>query len=184
MLIEMPSTVQEAWGEAVAADFSLWLEGVMTERLVDKNDFSLTLRRLDDVERGVEGVRTEVRELRQDMDVRFDRMQGRFDERFDRQVAQMDERFDQFSARMDERFDRFAAKMDERLDRFAAKMDERLDRFTTHFDERLNRQSAELNGRFDRLQAQLTQQARWSVAVLATFATVVALLIGIGQMRP
>jgi chromosome segregation ATPase len=42
----------------------------------------------------------------------------------------------------------------------------------------------EMNERFDRVHEQMASQIRWSVGLLAVFGTLIAILVGIGQIAP
>ena len=72
----------------------------------------------------------------------------------------------------------------ERFDRLSVQFDERFDRLGAQFDERLDRMGADFNARFDRLQEQMASQMRWSIGLLAIFGTIIAILVGIGQLAP
>ena len=115
MPLALPRTVQKAWGEEVAADFTDWfefvleeravkpvisrVEAMLEERTVSRDEFRQILSRLDILERDVADLKTEVRDLRREMNERFRQVDERFDrinERFDR----MNERFDQMYERM------------------------------------------------------------------------------------
>jgi hypothetical protein len=49
--------------------------------------------------------------------------------------------------------------------------------------ERFDRQATDINARIDRLQAMMMSQTRWTVGTLALFGTLIAILVGIGQLR-
>jgi tetrahydromethanopterin S-methyltransferase subunit G len=92
MAITMPRTVIEALGEEAAADFAHWFETILRERTVSRDEHHQILSRLDVLERVVSDLVVEVRELRREMDERFDRVNERFDrmsERFDRMYERM-----------------------------------------------------------------------------------------------
>jgi len=120
MLVKMPDTIQNAWGEVAVRDFTIWLEAVMTERTVSQDAWGQAQGRFDAVEirltnvekrldaveirltiveRELAELKVEVRELRREMNERFDRVIAMFNERFDRQAAEMNARFAQMSGR-------------------------------------------------------------------------------------
>lgn len=141
MIARLPETVQHAWGDAVARDFSGWMEDVMAERAVNRDEWGEVQFRLDGVEtrlgqvetrltiveHGLSELKVDVRELRRETTERFDRLQAMFDDRFDRL-------------------------------------------------------SLEMAGRFDHLNRQLLYQTRLSLGLLGVFGTVIAILVGIGQL--
>ncbi len=183
MLAAIPRTVQEAWGETATTDFSAWLERVMTEQAVGHDDFTKVEERLDDVdvrltkveerlenvemrltlvESGLADLKTEVRQFRQEITERMDRLQ-----------AQNAELIERLMLHLTDRSEHTVTVVDDRLDRTIATIDDRLDRMQARFDDR-----------FDRLQAQMAVQTRWSVGVLALFGTIIAMLVGIAQLTP
>ena len=185
----MPDTIQKALGEAATRDFTPWLEKFMTERTVGQDTWKLAQARFDGLEAGqmkvetrldglearqmkvetrLDGVesrltmvehdlaelKVEVKDLRRDIHARLDRLVMLFTDRFDRQASEMSARFAEVNAR----FDRHAAEV--------------------------NTRCSEGNDRCDRLQQQMLSQTRWTVGTLALFGTLIAILVGIGQLRP
>jgi len=110
----MPQSVREAWGDQAAQDFSAWLDEVLAERTVPRDEWRQVLSRLEVLEHDMSEVKTELRDLRREMNERFDRMNERFDQMYDRIMV----------------------------------------------------------------------QTRWTIGVLALFGTVIAILVGIGQLSP
>ena len=92
MIITIPRSVREAWGEEATEDFIRWFDQAMRETTVSREESRQILSRLDTLEHDMAAVKEEVRELRREMNERFDRMNERFD--------QMNERFDQMYDRM------------------------------------------------------------------------------------
>ena len=113
MPLTLPRTVREAWGEEAATDFADWFELILEERTVSRDEFRQILSRLDILERDVSDLKTEVRDLRREMNERFDRMYIEMNGRFERLQAEMNERFD----RMNERFDRMNERFDQMYER-------------------------------------------------------------------
>jgi len=103
------------------------LEGIILEKIrthsVSRDEFREVLSRLDLIEHDVADLKVEVRELRREMNERFDRLYKEMNERFDRLYKEMNERFD----RMNERFD----KMNERFDRMNERFDQMYERMTS-----------------------------------------------------
>jgi len=118
LITQLPETVQSAWGEPAVRDFTAWLEGVMADGAVGRDEFGRMDTRLTIVEHDVADIKINQREMRREMNERFERIS-----------AQMDERFDQLGERM-------------------------------------------------------TTQMRWSMSVLVVVATLVTVLVGLGQMMP
>jgi len=99
----MPLSVQQTLGPEATGDLSQWLEIVLVEYAVRRDEYREVLSRLDILEHDVADVKDRITELHRTMDERFDRMNSEMNERFDR----MNERFD----RMNERFDQMYERM-------------------------------------------------------------------------
>ena len=102
-LPQMPLSVQQTLGPEATGDLSQWLEIVLVEYAVRRDEYREVLSRLDILEHDVADVKDRITELHRTMDERFDRMNSEMNERFDR----MNERFD----RMNERFDQMYERM-------------------------------------------------------------------------
>ncbi|RMF37066.1 MAG: hypothetical protein D6759_02790 [Chloroflexi bacterium] len=99
MALVLPESVQRVLGEEAGRDLVDWLQGLLSERAISREEWRQLLSRLDILEHDVAEVKTELQELRREMNERFDRMNERFDrmnERFDR----MNERFDTMYERL------------------------------------------------------------------------------------
>jgi len=140
--------------------------GVLEERAVSRDEFRQILSRLDVLERDVAALQADVRELRREMNERFDRLYGEMNGRFDRLHGEINEMFDRWREEADERFDRFRGGVDERFDRLHREMNERFDR---------------MGERVDRMYHQMVVQTRWLIGALAVIGTVISLLLAIGQ---
>jgi class 3 adenylate cyclase len=110
--LEVPEVLRRAWGDEAAEAFAVWLAGVLEERAVSRDEFRQILSRLDVLERDVAALQADVRELRREMNERFDRLYIEMNDRFDRLYGEMNERFDRFYREMNERFDRMGERMD------------------------------------------------------------------------
>ena len=92
--LEVPEVLRRAWGDEAAEAFAVWLADVLEERAVSRDEFRQILSRLDVLERDVAALQADVRELRREMNERFDRLYGEMNERFDRLYREINERFD------------------------------------------------------------------------------------------
>jgi len=176
LTLEAPPALRRAWGEEVADVFIVWLDGVLSERAVPRDEHRQIISRLGVLEHDVTDVKTDLRGLRQEMNERFDRVNGRFDrmnERFDEMNVRMEKRFDEMNARMEKRFDEMNARFDGRFDEMNARFEGRLDKMNTRFD-----------GRFDEIQHQMLVQTRWLIGSLALIGTVISVLLAIAQFAP
>jgi class 3 adenylate cyclase len=99
--LEVPEVLRRAWGDEAAEAFAVWLAGVLEEPTVSRDEFRQILSRLDVLERDVAALQADVRELRREMNERFDRLYTEMNERFDRLYREMNERFDRMGERMD-----------------------------------------------------------------------------------
>jgi predicted nuclease with TOPRIM domain len=91
-LPQMPSSVQQTLGPEAASDLSQWIEIIVVEHAVRRDEYREVLSRLDILEHDVSDVKDRITDLHRTMDERFDRMNERFD--------RMNERFDQMYERM------------------------------------------------------------------------------------
>jgi predicted nuclease with TOPRIM domain len=96
----MPPSVQQTLGPQAAGDLSQWVEVIMAEHAMRRDEFREVLSRLDILEHDVADVKTRITDLHRTMDERFDRV----NERFERLEARNDERFDRMNARFDEMY--------------------------------------------------------------------------------
>ena len=99
-LPQMPPSVRQTLGPEATGDFSQWLEIVLVEHAVRRDEYREVLSRLDILEHDVADVKAGIADLHRTMDERFDRM----NERFERLEARNDERFDRMNERFDEMY--------------------------------------------------------------------------------
>jgi ElaB/YqjD/DUF883 family membrane-anchored ribosome-binding protein len=93
--LEVPEVLRRAWGDKAAEAFAVWLAGVLEERAVSRDELRQILSRLDVLERDVAALQADVRELRREMNERFDRLYREMNERFDRMGERMDRMYHQ-----------------------------------------------------------------------------------------
>jgi len=116
-LPKMPQSVERTLGPEATGDLSQWLEIVLVERAVRRDEYREVLSRLDILERDVADVKDGITDLHRTMDERFDRMNSEMNERFDRMNSGMNERFDRMNSEMNERFDRMNERFDQMYER-------------------------------------------------------------------
>ena len=92
MAVQMRDTIRAALGEAAAAELQAWVEQIVAEKAMPRDEYRHVIARMDVVEHGLADVKTDLRDLRREMSERFDRVNERFDH--------MNERFDQMYDRM------------------------------------------------------------------------------------
>ena len=103
MAIQVPERVRQAWGDEVVLELVPWLERLVEEKAVPRDEYRQVLSRLDVLEHDVAGIKVDVRDLRTEMNERFDRVNERFDQmnaRFDQMNQHFEVRLDQMSERM------------------------------------------------------------------------------------
>ena len=108
MAIQVPQTVRRAWGDELILEFVPWLEQIIEEKTsprleqlvegkaVPRDEYRQVLSRLDVLEHDVADIKENVRELRGEMNERFDRM----NERLVEMERHFEVRLDQMSDRM------------------------------------------------------------------------------------
>ncbi|MFQ5615145.1 MAG: hypothetical protein ACE5GO_01610, partial [Anaerolineales bacterium] len=160
-----PPVIQQAWGDEIVSEAVPWFEQIfkqiVAEKAVPRDEYREVFSRLDILEQDVRDLKTDVRELRTEMNERFDRMNDRFVEmerhietRLDRMYRHSETRFDQVNARFDQ-------------------VNARFDQMYQHFD-----------ARFDQMTERMMVQNRWLIGSLALFATIISILVAIGQFAP
>ena len=77
MPVVMPRRVRDVLGEEAAQEMAEWVEAVVKERTVLRDEYREVLSRLDRLEADVSDLKTEVRDLRREMNERFDRLYDR-----------------------------------------------------------------------------------------------------------
>jgi len=86
--VRVPETLRKAWGEDVVEAFVPWLDEVLKEKAIPRDEYRQVVTRLDILEKDVSDLKTDVRELRREMNERFDRVNERFDQMYDRMLVQ------------------------------------------------------------------------------------------------
>ena len=79
MALILPESVQRVLGEEAGQDLANWLQGLLSERAISREEWRQVLSRLDILEHDMAEVKVELRELRREMNERFDQMNERFD---------------------------------------------------------------------------------------------------------
>jgi archaellum component FlaC len=166
MPTSLPDTLREAWGEEVATELVRFVEQIVREKGVHRDE------RPDREGGSTLGVYREVLSRLDVLEERFEQVEDRFDrvderlDRVDERLNQMDERLDAMNARTDERFDAMNARMDERFDAMNARMDEHFERMTDQLD---------------RMNDRILSMTRWIIGLIALFGTMVTVLLSIAQ---
>jgi tetrahydromethanopterin S-methyltransferase subunit G len=95
-LPKIPQSVERTLGPEAAGDLGQWIEIIVVEHAVRRDEYREVLSRLDILEHDVVDLKDRITDLHHTMDERFDRMNAEMNQRFDR----MNERFDQMYERM------------------------------------------------------------------------------------
>jgi DNA anti-recombination protein RmuC len=174
MPTSLPQNVREAWGEEVATDLARYIEQVVQEQGVPRDE------RPDREGGSTLGVYREVLSrldvLENEIEVRFGEVNERLD-RTDERLNQMDERLDQMNVHIGERFDAMNAQMDERFEAMNAQINERFEVRDERLDERFDQMSDQL----DRMNDRILSMTRWLIGLLVAFGTMVTVLMAIAQ---
>ncbi|MFO8232549.1 MAG: hypothetical protein R6U20_07770 [Longimonas sp.] len=168
----LPRSVRNALGEEPAEDFTHWLDLLLSERAVPRDEYRAVQSRLDVLENEVRHLRTDMEDGFEQVDRRFVQIQEQFEVRFD----QLNERFDRRAEQVDERFDRRAEQVDERFEAMERRFDS--------VDRRLDKMDAKIvryDQRFDAMNATMMLMMRWTVGTIALFGTLITVLITIAE---
>lgn len=161
MPVPTPETIRRALGDEAVVDFVPWVEQIVAEKAVPRDEYRQVLSRLDVLERDATDIKAEQRELRRETG----EFRREVNERFDR----MHERFDQMYQHFETMFDRQNRHIEARFDA----MNARLEQLQSRFDERL-----------DRMNERMIGQTRWMVGTIALFGTLITALLAISQFGP
>jgi len=155
---QVPEAVRRAWGDELVAEVVPWLEQMIEEKAVPRDEHQPILSRLEGLERDVTDLKAAIHQLRSEMNERFDRLYHRSETRFD----QMHERFDQMNQR-------FEVRLDQMNQRFEARLDQMNQRF---------------EARLDQMSERMLVQTRWLIGSIALFGTILTILMAIAQFAP
>ncbi len=104
---QVPEAVRQAWGDELVAEIVPWLEQIVQEKAIPRDEYHHMLSRLEILEHDVADIKADVRELRGEigdlrgeMNERFDRMSQRFEARLERMSQHFEARLDQTSERI------------------------------------------------------------------------------------
>jgi tetrahydromethanopterin S-methyltransferase subunit G len=92
-----PPKARNDWSEGVADEVARWIEELVSEQAVPRDEYREVLSRLDVVETRLDGLDTRLDET----NARLDRMEERFEKGFDAMNRQFDDRFDAMNERLD-----------------------------------------------------------------------------------
>lgn len=109
--------LQEVLGEEGVDELVRWLDDRIAEQAVPRDEYREVLSRLDILEHYVSDIKVDLRDLRREMNERFDQMNAQWQERFDQTNAQWQKRFDQMYTRSEACFDQMHARFDDIYER-------------------------------------------------------------------
>ena len=98
MPVQIPTTLRRALGNEAALDFIPFVEKIIVERAIPRDEYREVLSRLDILEHDMVEVKTGLRALNE----RFDQMYQHFETLFDRQNRHAETRFDNINQRFDQ----------------------------------------------------------------------------------
>ncbi len=154
MPMTIPQTLQDALGEKAAQDLANWIDRVLKERTVVRDEDREVLSRLDLLEHDVAGVKDDVQQLRTELKDDMQQLRTELKDDVQQLRTELKDDIHQLRTEMNERFDR----INERFDR--------------------------MNERFDTLYDRMLVQTRWTVGTIALFGTAVTILLAIAQFKP
>ena len=99
----VPETVRQAWGDELVAEIVPWLEQIVREKAVPRDEYRQVLSRLEVLEHDIADIKADLRELRGEMGG----LRGEMNERFDR----MNERFVEMKRHFEVRLDQMSERM-------------------------------------------------------------------------
>ena len=152
MPARVPEAVRRAWGDELVAEIVPWLEEIVREQAVPRDEY-----------------RADIRELHDKMD--------KMDKRLTEMERHLELRFDQINERFIEMERYFETRLDQMNERFETRFDQMNERFETRLDHRFD----QMNARFDLMYERMLTQTRWLIGSIALLGTVISILLAIGQ---
>ncbi len=166
MPVAMPESVREAWGEQVVRDFTAWLDEVLQERGMPRDQWRQILSRLDALEQGVGHLQEQMGHMQEQI--------GYVRE----QVAHTQEQMGRMQEQMNH-VEKQVIRTQEQLQHVQEQVvhiQKQVEQLHPRFDY--------VHERFDTLNERLISQTRWTVGVLALFGTIFAILVAVAQFSP
>jgi chromosome segregation ATPase len=160
-MTRIPDTLVAVLGEPAGRDLTDWLEVIMDEGTVRRDEWAQTEVRFDKVETRLDAV-----------EVRLDKVEVR--------LGGVESRLVKVEVRM-EAVESGLVEVKTDLRELRRTVDDRFDRLQIAIDQRFDNINLEMTRRSDELQRTIIGQTRWSVGVLALFATMVTVLLAINQ---
>jgi len=170
MAVWAPEPVREAWGDEAVIAFIPWLDEILADKTVPRDEYRQVLSRLDMLEHGV----TLIGEGQAQMRTDFQEAQAQMRAEFQKAQAQMRAEFKEDQAQM-------RAEVREELVQMRTDLGElymRLDKIHERFD----RMESRMGERFDTMYDRMLVQSRWLVGSIALFGTVITIVLTIAQL--
>ena len=165
MPVRAPEVMRKAWGEEVVGAFIPWLDTLLEERVVLRDEYREVLSRLDGLEKDISLVKESLTQTRAEF--REEQAQTRAEFREEQVQTRAEFREDLAQARAEFREDLSALRME---------MNQGFGRVNEQFDR--------VNERFDRMSECMLVQTRWLVGSIVVFGLIVSTLMAIAQFTP
>ena len=165
----VPEAVRRAWGDELVAEVVPWLEQMIEEKAVPRDEHQPILSRLEGLERDMAELKAAIHQLR--TEVKTDIHQLRTEVKTDIHQLRTEVKADvhQLRSEMNERFDRLYHRSETHFDQ----MHERFDQMNQRFEARL-----------DQMSERMLVQTRWLIGSIALFGTILTILMAIAQFAP
>ena len=154
MPVRAPEVMRKAWGEEVVGAFIPWLDGLLEERVVVRDEYREVLSRLDGLEKDASLIKESLARTRAEF--REEQAQTRAEFREDLAQAR--------------------AEFREDLSALRTEMNQGFGRVNEQFDR--------VNERFDQMSERMLVQTRWLVSSIVVFGLIVSTLMAIAQFTP
>ncbi len=161
MPVRVPEAVRRALGDDVVAEMIPWLEQIIDEKAVPRDEYRELLSRSDILEHDVSEIKADIRELRAEIG----NLRGEVSGEINGLRREMNERFIDMERHFELRFDQINERFDQMNDRF--------DQMGRHFEARL-----------DQMNERMLVQTRWLIGMIALFGTILSILMAIATFTP
>jgi tetrahydromethanopterin S-methyltransferase subunit G len=158
MPVRVPDRLREVWGDELVVELAPWLQEMIREYAVPRDEYREVLSRLDRVERDVSLTKEEVAGLRVEMGKLRDQLRAEYADGQAQIRAEFREDLGELRREVHTGFNHMHARFDEMGARF--------------------------EGRLDEMNNRMLVQTRWLIGSISVLGTVITVLLAIAQFTP
>jgi len=191
MPVRVPDRVREVWGDELVVELAPWLQEMIGEYAVPRDEYREVLSRLDRVEKDVSLIKEELAGLRTEMGKLRDQLRAEYADglaqlraEFADGQAQLRAGFADGQAQVRAEYAdgqaQIRAEFREDLGELRREMQSGFHDMHARFDE----MGARFEGRLDEMNHRILVQTRWLIGSISVLGTVITVLLTIAQFTP